>query len=69
MESEIISTTPESEIVTSRILNFPQEIVFEAWKNPEHLKNWWGPNGFTNTFYEFDFREGGKWTFTMHGPE
>jgi uncharacterized protein YndB with AHSA1/START domain len=69
MESEIISTTPESEIVTSRILNFPQELVFEAWKNPEHLKKWWGPNGFTNTFHEFDFREGGKWTFTMHGPE
>lgn len=69
MESEIISTTPESEIVTTRILNFPQELVFKAWKNPKLLKNWWGPKGFTNTFHEFDFREGGKWTFTMHGPD
>ncbi|TDW52201.1 uncharacterized protein YndB with AHSA1/START domain [Flavobacterium sp. 270] len=69
MESEIISTTPESEIVTTRILNFPQELVFKAWKNPELLKNWWGPKGFTNTFHEFDFREGGNWTFTMHGPD
>lgn len=69
MSSAILSTTPESEIITSRILNFPQKLVFKAWSNPEHLINWWGPKGFTNTFHVFDFREGGKWTFTMHGPE
>ncbi|MBL0737348.1 SRPBCC family protein [Flavobacterium sp. GN10] len=69
MTSEILSTTPDSEIVTTRILNFPQELVFKAWSDPEHLKNWWGPKGFTNTFHEFDFREGGRWKFTMHGPE
>jgi uncharacterized protein YndB with AHSA1/START domain len=43
--------------------------VFRAWSEPEHLKIWWGPNGFTNTFNEFDFRVGGKWSFIMHGPE
>lgn len=69
MTSAILSTTPNSEIVTTRVLNFPQELVFKAWSDPEHLKKWWGPKGFTNTFHEFDFREGGKWTFTMHGPE
>lgn len=69
MTSAILSTTPNSEIVTTRVLNFPQELVFKAWSDPEHFKKWWGPKGFTNTFHEFDFREGGKWTFTMHGPE
>ena len=69
MTSDILTTTPNSEIVTTRILNFPQELVFKAWSTPEHLKNWWGPKGFTNTFHEFDFREGGIWKFTMHGPE
>ena len=43
--------------------------MYRAWAEPDHLKNWWGPAGFTNTFHEFDFREGGKWRFTMHGPE
>jgi uncharacterized protein YndB with AHSA1/START domain len=33
------------------------------------LMQWWGPNGFTNTFREFDFRPGGAWRFTMHGPD
>lgn len=39
------------------------------WKNPEHIENWWGPNGFTNTIHEMDFREEGKWNLTMHGPD
>ncbi|HQT22500.1 MAG: ATPase [Sphingobacteriales bacterium 17-39-43] len=69
MTTEIIKTTPDCEIVSSRIFNFSRELVFRAWSEPEHLKNWWGPAGFTNTFNEFDFRVGGKWSFIMHGPE
>ena len=69
MSTEIISTTPDSEIVSSRIFNVKRELLFRAWSEPNHLKNWWGPAGFTNTFNEFDFRVGGKWVFIMHGPE
>lgn len=69
MITEIISTTPDSEIVSSRIFNVPREHLFRAWSDPNHLKNWWGPAGFTNTFNEFDFRVGGKWSFVMHGPD
>ncbi|SOD19968.1 SRPBCC family protein [Pedobacter xixiisoli] len=69
MATEIITTTPESEIVSSRVFNFKRTIVFRAWSDANHLKNWWGPNGFTNTFNEFDFRVGGKWSFVMHGPD
>jgi uncharacterized protein YndB with AHSA1/START domain len=69
MQSEILSTTPESEIVNSRVVNAPRETVWAAWTDPDHLKNWWGPAGFTNTFHEFNLHEGGKWVFTMHGPE
>jgi uncharacterized protein YndB with AHSA1/START domain len=69
MTEEIISTTPDCEIVSSRIINAPINLAFAAWSEPEHLKNWWGPAGFTNTFNEFDFRVGGRWKFVMHGPE
>ncbi|MEZ5346945.1 MAG: SRPBCC family protein [Pyrinomonadaceae bacterium] len=69
MTSEIISASPDHEIVSSRIVNAPVETVFEAWSDPRHLKEWWGPADFTNTFNEFDFRVGGKWKFIMHGPE
>lgn len=56
-------------IFSSRVLNYPLEVVYEAFANPQHLKNWWGPEGFTNTIHEFDLRPGGKWILTMHGPE
>lgn len=69
MNTEILRTTPDCEIVSSRIFNFPIELVYNAWSDPEHLKIWWGPAGFTNTFNEFDFRPGGKWNFIMHGPD
>jgi uncharacterized protein YndB with AHSA1/START domain len=69
MATEIIKTTPDSEIVSTRIVNFSRDLVYRAWSEPDHLKNWWGPAGFTNTFNEFDFKVGGKWSFIMHGPD
>ena len=69
MSTTLFPSNPDAEIVSSRIVNFPIDMVYEAWTNPSHLKNWWGPNGFTNTFTEHDLRVGGKWSFIMHGPD
>ncbi|MEP7164543.1 MAG: SRPBCC family protein [Ferruginibacter sp.] len=68
-ENELNDASADREIVSKRIFNFPRLFVFKAWEEPELLVNWWGPNGFTNTFHEFDFRETGNWNFTMHGPD
>ncbi len=56
----IIDPAPGCEVVTTRIMNASQELVFKAWSDPAHLKKWWGPSGFTNTFNGFDLREGGR---------
>jgi len=69
MIPDIFPVSPDCEIVSSRIINASQEMVFTAWTDPQHLQNWWGPAGFTNTFHEFDLRPGGRWRFTMHGPD
>ena len=53
---------------TSRLINARPKAVFQAIVTPDLLQRWWGPKGFTNTFNEIDVRTGGKWTFTMHGP-
>ncbi|MES2848613.1 MAG: SRPBCC domain-containing protein [Bacteroidota bacterium] len=57
------------EIVSKRLLDAGNDTVYRAWSDPGHLKNWWGPHGFTNTFTEFDLRPGGKWSLVMHGPD
>jgi uncharacterized protein YndB with AHSA1/START domain len=59
----------DREIVTTRVISAPRELIWRAWTEPEHVRNWWGPKGFTNTFHEFDLRPGGKWRFIMHGPD
>lgn len=57
------------EIVTTRVFDAPRETVFEAWTDPEQLKLWWGPRGFTNTFEICEIKPGGVWRFVMHGPD
>lgn len=64
-----MSAASDLEIFSSRTLNHPVEVVYEAFANPLRLKNWWGPEGFTNTIHEFDLQPGGKWNLTMHGPD
>ena len=54
---------------TSREIPAPVEQVFAALRRPERLARWWGPAGFTNTFSACEFEEGGRWSFTMHGPD
>ena len=54
---------------TSREIPATVEQVFAAISNPERLARWWGPAGFTNTFKVCDFKNGGRWSFVMHGPD
>jgi uncharacterized protein YndB with AHSA1/START domain len=59
----------EREIIIERIINAPRTLVWEAFTTQEHLEKWWGPNGFTTSTIEFDFRTGGRWHHIMHGPD
>lgn len=61
--------TADREIVTTRLYDAPRDLVFGAWTDPEHIGQWWGPNGFTTTVHEMDVRPGGLWRFMMHGPD
>jgi len=63
------SNTQDREIVLSRKLNAPVALVWEVWTQPEHIANWWGPDGFTNTITTMDVNPGGEWNLVMHGPD
>lgn len=61
--------TADREIVITRVISAPQELVFKAFTEVRHLSRWWGPDGFTTTTRAFEFRVGGEWNFVMHGPD
>jgi uncharacterized protein YndB with AHSA1/START domain len=61
--------TADRQIVISRLISAPRELVFEAFTELRHLSRWWGPEGFTTTTRAFEFRVGGEWDFVLHGPD
>jgi uncharacterized protein YndB with AHSA1/START domain len=62
-------TTSDREIILTRMIDAPRDLVFKAWTDPIHIAQWWGPNGFTTTIHSMDIRPGGEWHFVMHGPD
>jgi uncharacterized protein YndB with AHSA1/START domain len=60
---------PDREIVISRGIDAPRQLVFEAFTEVRHLSQWWGPHGFTTTTKSFEFGVGKEWSFVMHGPD
>ena len=63
------NNTKDRELLISRTLNAPIDLVWEVWTKPEHIANWWGPNGFTNTITKMEVTPGGEWDLVMHGPD
>ena len=64
-----MSDEADNEITSSRVFNASRERLYAAFADPAQVAVWWGPAGFTNTIHDFDLRPGGKWLFTMHGPD
>ena len=63
------SATADREIVITRVISAPRELVFETFTEVRHVSRWWGPEGFTTTTRAFEFRVGGEWDFVTHGPD
>ena len=62
-------STENREMRIIRTFKAPVELVWKVWTSPDHIVNWWGPNGFTNTIHEMNVEEGGEWKLTMHAPD
>jgi uncharacterized protein YndB with AHSA1/START domain len=65
----LVEGTSERELMETRILNAPRELVWKVWTEPEHIAQWWGPNSFTTTIHTMDVKPGKTWEFIMHGPD
>jgi uncharacterized protein YndB with AHSA1/START domain len=59
----------ERTVTIKRVLKAPRALVWAAWTEPKHLKEWWGPEMFTNPVVEGDVRVGSEMHITMHGPK
>ena len=67
--TETTDNMNREDIVVTRILDAPLEMVWKAWTDPEHVKRWWGPKHYTSPTCKIDLHEGGKYVFCMRAPE
>lgn len=56
-------------VVVTRLFEAPLERVWRAWSEPDDVRRWWGPTGFTCPLAEMDFREGGTSLIGMRAPQ
>ena len=68
-DSPLSSWALDREIVLSRVIDAPRDLVFSAWADPRHLPRWFGPAGFTVETKSIDLRVGGEWRFDMIAPD
>lgn len=64
-----VSILSDRELLMTRQLDAPRELVWEAMTTPEHVKHWWGPSGYTMSSCEIDLRPGGSWRFVQLSPD
>ncbi len=53
----------DRELLVTRVINAPRDIVFEAWIRPELFRRWWVPKSFPVSLVscELDVRVGGRY--------
>jgi len=65
-----MSSAPEKrDLVITHTFDAPVERVWQAWHDPDDVKQWWGPDGFTAPLARIDFREGGTSLVCMSSPD
>ncbi|CAG0981758.1 MAG: SRPBCC domain-containing protein [Candidatus Methanoperedens sp.] len=69
MRNKHAAEPEERELVITRIFDAPRELVWKSWTEPERVKRWWGPKGFTAPFCKIDLRVGGVFLYCMRSPE
>lgn len=61
--------TADREISTTVVLDAPRRTVWKAWTEPDEIREWWGPRGFSTSTEKMDLKPKGEWKFVMHGPD
>jgi len=62
-------TQGETDLTFTKQFRAPQELIFTMFAEAEHIKQWWGPEGWTMSFCSVDFRPGGEWRYCIRNAE
>ena len=66
---EHLGVKPPFELVLERVIRAPRERVYEAWTLPDQIQQWFAPKPFQLVVKQMDFRQDGKFSMAMRGPD
>lgn len=74
MNNPLIAMTADTqtlspEFVITRTFDAPRDLVWKAWTEPDRMRLWWGPKGFTVTTCKMDLRPGGSLHYCLRSPD
>jgi uncharacterized protein YndB with AHSA1/START domain len=58
----------ELDLQINRLIKAPRALVWKAWTDPQHLKEWWCPKPWTTEVLDFELRPSGAFHTLMRGP-
>jgi uncharacterized protein YndB with AHSA1/START domain len=64
-----VSLPSDCEIALTRVFKAPRELVYRAFSEPDILKRWFGPRGWSLVTCDIDARVGGGFRFVLRGPD
>lgn len=59
----------ETNLTITREVDAPRDLVWKAWTETEHIREWFGPEGFTTRVDENEVVPGGRFVYAMVGPD
>ncbi len=68
LAQETQMSKPTRNVVVARTFPVPPDEVWRAWAEPELVRRWWGPIGFTCPLAKMDLRAGGMSLVAMRDP-
>lgn len=68
-DEALTTPRPGSILTIERDLAAPRQKVWMAWTDPEQVKVWWAPEGFTTPVCRISLRVGGNFFVCMRSPD
>lgn len=63
-----VTLPDDTSVLLERTFDAPRHLVWKAMTEPELVKKWYGPRGYSLTVCEIDLRVGGRWRYMLRGP-
>ena len=67
--TDTMASAKKIDLLVTRIVDAPLELVWKAWTEPERVMRWWGPKDYSSPSCQIDLRVGGKLLFCMRAPQ